>query len=151
MAINSHLHYHEVTCLTQLTCLTELFRNDSDIPPLRNVHWLNNPRDLVNERDRSSDVVENTDVANLFPRHWHVLHQLQHGMRHVFQRTVHQKYSRLDNMVKRLCKQDGKMSMCRLLKTTDISGRQSLVTLYCPSVTPAQHQTTDLTPVEWWL
>ena len=58
------------------------------IPPLGDVDWLNDPWDLVHKRDCSSDVIEHSNVANLFPRHRHVFHQLQHGVRHVLQRTA---------------------------------------------------------------
>mmetsp|Transcript_20333 Transcript_20333/g.60756 ORF Transcript_20333/g.60756 Transcript_20333/m.60756 type:complete len:228 (-) Transcript_20333:172-855(-) len=54
--------------------------------PLRGVDGLNHKRDFVHKGDGPSDVVQHFDVADLLPRHWHVLEQLEHGMRHVLER-----------------------------------------------------------------
>ena len=61
-------------------------RERTNIPPLRDVDWLNDPRDFIDEGDGTSDVVQNLDVTDLFPWHRHVFQQLHHSMRHVFQR-----------------------------------------------------------------
>ena len=42
-------------------------------PPLCDVDWLYDPGYLVDERDGSSDVIQDVDVSYLFPWHWHVL------------------------------------------------------------------------------
>ena len=60
----------------------------TDSPPLSHVDWLHDPGDLIDKRDRSSDVVDDRDVSDLLPRHWHVLKQLQYSMGHVLQCTV---------------------------------------------------------------
>jgi len=55
------------------------------VPPLGNVHWLDDPRNFVHKGDGSRDVVQNSDITYLLPRHRHVLHQFQNSMRHVLQ------------------------------------------------------------------
>ena len=59
-------------------------------PPLGNVDGFHNPRNLIDEGDGSGDVVDDGDIADLFPRHWHILQQLEHSMWHVLQSTAYQ-------------------------------------------------------------
>ena len=59
-----------------------------NLPPLCDVDGLDDPGDLVDEGDGSGDVVEHVHVADLFPRHGHILHQLQNRMRHVLQSSA---------------------------------------------------------------
>ena len=61
------------------------------LPPLGNVHRLNYPWDLINKCDGSSNVVKNLHIADLLPRHWHVLKKFHDSMWHVFQSTENQK------------------------------------------------------------
>ena len=49
--------------------------------PLRHVHGLDHLRSLVDEGDRAGDVVDHLAVANLLPRHRHVLQELEHRVR----------------------------------------------------------------------
>lgn len=58
------------------------------LPPLSYVDWLDNPRNFIDKGNGSRDVIQDRYISNLFPRHRHVLQQLQHCMRHVFKRTV---------------------------------------------------------------
>ena len=53
--------------------------------PLGQVDGFDDPRDFVDESDGAGDVVEDLAVADLLPRHRHVLHQLEDGVRHVFE------------------------------------------------------------------
>ena len=55
------------------------------LPPLCYVEWFHHPWDLIHKGNGTSDVIENSHVSNLLPRHGHVFQQLQHCMWHVFQ------------------------------------------------------------------
>lgn len=57
----------------------------NDSPPLCDVDRLYDPGDLIDKGDGAGDVVQDLHVPDLFPRHRHVLHQLQHRVRHVLQ------------------------------------------------------------------
>ena len=59
-------------------------------PPLGNVDGFHNPRNLIDKGDGSGDVVDNGDIADLLPRHWHILQQLEHSM---YLRALHTKES----------------------------------------------------------
>uniref|UniRef100_A0A182WWC5 Uncharacterized protein n=1 Tax=Anopheles quadriannulatus TaxID=34691 RepID=A0A182WWC5_ANOQN len=61
--------------------------HDPHRAPLGNVQRFDHPRNLVHERDRTGNVVQHGNVANLLPRHGHVLQQLHYGVWHVLQRT----------------------------------------------------------------
>ena len=52
------------------------------LPPLSNVDGLSNPRDLIHKRDGPSDMVDDRHIWYLFPRHGHVLQQLQYSVWH---------------------------------------------------------------------
>ena len=73
-------HALEVQAVSLLTT-----HHDPHGAPLSHVHGLNHQRNLVDKRDGASDVVQHLDVANLLPRHWHVLQQLEHGVWHVLE------------------------------------------------------------------
>ena len=64
-------------------------------PPLCNVDGLDDPRDLVDERDRAGDVIESLHVADLLPRHRHVLQQLEDGVWHVLEGSGHSRQQRI--------------------------------------------------------
>lgn len=55
--------------------------------PLRHVDRLRHERDLVHERYGAGDVVQRAHRAHLFPRHRHVLEQLEHRVRDVLERA----------------------------------------------------------------
>ena len=55
--------------------------------PLRNVDGLDDAGNLVDKGDGARHVVERLDVADLLPRHGHVLQQLEHRVRHVLERA----------------------------------------------------------------
>ena len=61
--------------------------HDPHAAPLRQVDRLDDPWNLIDEGDGSGDVVKYRDIPDLLPRHWHVLQQLEHGMRHVLEGT----------------------------------------------------------------
>lgn len=61
--------------------------HDPHRSPLRNVDRLDDVRNLVTERDRACNVVDDVDVSDLLPRHRHVLQKLHQRVRHVFQRA----------------------------------------------------------------
>lgn len=75
-------HAFEVPSVTFLTT-----HCDPHGAPLSDVHRFNHPRNLVDKGDGASDVVEYLDIADLFPGHGHVLHQLQHSVWHVLEST----------------------------------------------------------------
>lgn len=50
-----------------------VFVEEANLPPLSNVHWLDDPRDFIDKGDSSSDVVKGLHISYLFPRHRHVL------------------------------------------------------------------------------
>ena len=43
------------------------------------------PRDLIHKRDGPSDMVDDRHISYLFPRHGHVLQQLQYSVWHVLE------------------------------------------------------------------
>ena len=49
------------------------------------IDGFDDPGDLVDEGDGASDVIKDLTIPDLLPRHRHVLHQLQHGVRHVLE------------------------------------------------------------------
>ena len=53
--------------------------------PLGQVDGFDDPGDLVDEGDGAGDVVKDLAIPDLLPRHRHVLHQFQHGVRHVLE------------------------------------------------------------------
>ncbi|RUP50905.1 hypothetical protein BC936DRAFT_137165 [Jimgerdemannia flammicorona] len=55
--------------------------------PLRDVDWLDHPRDFVHKGDGAGDMVQDGDLANLFPRHRHVLQELEDGVGYIFERA----------------------------------------------------------------
>lgn len=55
------------------TWTKQVIEVEGNLPPLSNVHWFDDPGDLVDEGDSSSDVVKSFDVSYLLPRHRHVL------------------------------------------------------------------------------
>lgn len=61
------------------------------LPPLGNVDWLDDPGDFIHKGNRSSDVVEDWHISDLFPGHGHVFQQLQNSMGHVLKGTVQEK------------------------------------------------------------
>jgi hypothetical protein len=46
--------------------------------------WFNNPRNLIDESDSSTDMVKDWNLSYLLPRHRDVFKKFHHGMRNVF-------------------------------------------------------------------
>ena len=67
-----------------------------NLPPLRDVDRLDDPRDFIDEGDGASDVVEHLDITDLFPWHRHVFQQLHHSMRHILQCSKYNKIKKED-------------------------------------------------------
>ena len=57
------------------------------LPPLGHVEGLNDAGRIADEGDGARDVVDDRYLAHLFPRHRHVLQQLDHRVRHPLQGT----------------------------------------------------------------
>ena len=61
--------------------------HDPHRAPLRDVDGLDDARHLVDESDRSRDVVQSSHVPDLLPGHRHILEQLKDGVRHELERS----------------------------------------------------------------
>lgn len=78
---------------TDKNCAALIFNfcSESDVfvcchlPPLSNVHRLNNPWDFIYKGNGACNVVEHRNISDLLPRHGHILKQFEHCMGHIFQ------------------------------------------------------------------
>mmetsp|Transcript_61033 Transcript_61033/g.143984 ORF Transcript_61033/g.143984 Transcript_61033/m.143984 type:complete len:850 (-) Transcript_61033:159-2708(-) len=60
--------------------------HDPHRAPLRDENRLDDLRDFVHERNSARKMIQHVHVANLLPRHGHILQKLEHSVWHVFQR-----------------------------------------------------------------